>query len=189
MSQESSDTYDTLSSLLSSEDEGGVATVSKSDYRGDNVLAVSESAEIPSYSEKSITTESIGEDSPKPSSEGGHSPRSYGHEDVDNTTNSRILRLPAKSEKTPEVSDIDIMGESFKVERLEGGFFLVFHPKWSLSGIGSTLIEAEQAVYEDAAIAAEMYLDEPVSNLDYEANRMRDYLIRIKPIYANSQKA
>lgn len=189
MSQESSDTYDTLSSLLPSEDDGGVATISKSDYTGDDALAVSESAGVPSYSEKSITTESIGEGSSRSSSEGEHSPHSRGHEDVDDTTDSKNFGLSARSEKTPEVSEIDIVGETFKVERLEGGFFLVSHPKWSLSGIGSTLIEAERAVYEDAAIAAEMYLNEPVSNLDYEATRMRDYLIRIKPIYANSQKA
>lgn len=74
-----------------------------------------------------------------------------------------------------------IEGEQFIIENLDDGSFLLHHPKWSISGSGDTLAKAEVDVLRSAKVAAKLYFEASVHDLDTEALRMRDYLLELVP--------
>ena len=76
------------------------------------------------------------------------------------------------------VGEVDILGERFDVTRDAYGI-LVSHPRWSLTGRGDTLVEAELDLIENAKLLAEAYLEFPPSQLSPEANEMLDFLIQL----------
>jgi hypothetical protein len=84
------------------------------------------------------------------------------------------------SKSVDPVGVVEILGERFDVTRDAYGI-LVSHPRWSLTGRGDTLVEAELDLIANAKLLAEAYLEFPPSQLSPEANEMLDYLIQLMP--------
>ncbi|WP_456425094.1 hypothetical protein [Rhodocaloribacter sp.] len=82
------------------------------------------------------------------------------------------------SKSVDPVGVVEILGERFDVTRDAYGI-LVSHPRWSLTGRGDTLVEAELDLIANAKLLAEAYLEFPPSQLSPEANEMLDYLIQL----------
>ncbi len=82
------------------------------------------------------------------------------------------------SKSVDPVGVVEILGERFDVTRDAYGI-LVSHPRWSLTGRGDTLVEAELDLIANAKLLAEAYLEFPLSQLSPEANEMLDYLIQL----------
>ena len=73
----------------------------------------------------------------------------------------------------------EIAGEAFDIKQDDSGSITLLHPTWSLIGEGSSLLEAEQDLLSEAIELADLYLDFPLESLDYEALRLRNFLLRI----------
>ncbi len=82
------------------------------------------------------------------------------------------------SKSVDPVGVVEILGERFDVTRDAYGI-LVSHPRWSLTGRGDTLVEAELDLIANAKLLAEAYLEFAPSQLSPEANEMLDYLIQL----------
>lgn len=75
---------------------------------------------------------------------------------------------------------LDINGEQFRVRR-EDEKVVISHDRWSLVGIGDTLLEAKQALYEEARALSEVYLSRPPSEMTDDALDMRDFIAQVLP--------
>lgn len=182
MKQETDYTNESFSFTKPSHSKGGTATLSERGFTEENFTSAGETA--------------LGSESVECTEEKFSSLNFILEENLESRYSSRIDHPVRKKSDIHESSeedvveiakrfpDIVIFGESFRVEQFEDGSFLVSHPKWSLSGIGSNLFEAEREVYKSAKTASEIYLKESVRNLNYEALRMRKYLIELMPIHA-----
>jgi hypothetical protein len=118
----------------------------------------------------------------------------------ENVTSSTPVGVPDLSEKndlqTKEIHSgahndevwpqVELCGELFNIEKTDDDFFIVYHPKWSISGMGETLSKAELNLYKEVNIAAEVYLKESVSKMNYEANKMRDFILKTVSFNAES---
>ena len=71
-----------------------------------------------------------------------------------------------------------ISGEAFSFEINDQGVSLL-HGKWSLMGIGKTMLEAELSLHNEAVALAEILLEKPTEELDLEARRLRDFLLNV----------
>lgn len=61
----------------------------------------------------------------------------------------------------------------------EGGLKCLSHPKWSLTGSGENLHEAEKNLLINAKVMFEGYSNIPISKLTLEAIRFKDFLLSI----------
>lgn len=75
---------------------------------------------------------------------------------------------------------IIIAGEAFWLEPDEDseGGVVIRHPKWSLLGCGRTGIEAEIDLLAEAADLVPVFVHAPLTSLDAEALRLREFIIR-----------
>jgi hypothetical protein len=71
-----------------------------------------------------------------------------------------------------------IKGEEFRLER-ESDKIVLSHDKWSLTGEGSTLIEAELDVKNQIHEIAEEYIHAPITSLTNEAINLRDFILKV----------
>ncbi len=76
---------------------------------------------------------------------------------------------------------IDVFGQKFDVIE-EYGKIVVSHPRWSLSGVGDTLVEALEDLYKDFDKTCEWYSYYDRDMMTREAIDMTDYLISLVPI-------
>ncbi len=83
-----------------------------------------------------------------------------------------------KVKNQKRVLDYEIKGERFEIH-LKNDLVYINHPKWSLVGMGGTLLDAEIDMLEEAKLIAEEYLEMEDSQLSYEAQKFKEYLIRI----------
>jgi hypothetical protein len=74
--------------------------------------------------------------------------------------------------------EVDIFGEPFVLEFEDDEVYLR-HPRWSLIGAGSSLLEAEMDLLAEARDLSEVLLKVPHANLDPEAMSLRDFLFRV----------
>lgn len=72
----------------------------------------------------------------------------------------------------------EVAGEPFFLER-EDGYIYLSHIRWSLTGAGKSLLEAEQDLIEDARLKAEIYLSHPVEQMTYDAFEMGNFILRL----------
>ena len=72
---------------------------------------------------------------------------------------------------------MDLLGESFEVES-DDGVVVIQHPRWSLIGSGTTVLEAEADLLSCAREVAPLYVGVPLDSLSIEALEFRDFLIR-----------
>jgi len=71
---------------------------------------------------------------------------------------------------------INIFGEEFYFDKIDGEFY-IHHPKWSLSGEGNTILEAENNLRTEAK---EVFSILSISkNLDYSAKKMLEFISQI----------
>ena len=96
--------------------------------------------------------------------------------------NKRIDGGPARLEK-PLKGDVIastrlIAGESFDVEQ-DDGDIVISHRLWSLAGRGKSLASAEADLFKEASELAEVFLPIPVEKLDWNASRLREFLLKI----------
>lgn len=76
------------------------------------------------------------------------------------------------------IKKIKIKEEEFNVFS-DGENIIISHEKWSLSGIGKSLIEAERNLYFEAKDIFEHYKKYPSEDLTKEAAEMLGFLLRI----------
>ena len=75
---------------------------------------------------------------------------------------------------------MSILGERFVVDLHPDLGVVLQHPQWSLLGHGRTIVEAERLLLERArALGAILSGDLPFE-LDADALRMRDFLVRLR---------
>ena len=73
---------------------------------------------------------------------------------------------------------IGVAGEPFLLE-YENDSIMLTHSKWSLTGVGKSLIEAEQNILEEASGLARVFLDLSVNTLDENARHLREFLLKV----------
>jgi hypothetical protein len=73
------------------------------------------------------------------------------------------------------------MGEAFRVEIDEDGFWLV-HPRWSLIGLGRDLIAAEISLAREIKDVFRMFTDCAAEEFDEEAQRERAFILAAAPM-------
>ena len=71
-----------------------------------------------------------------------------------------------------------IASVEFLIEK-EDGYIYITHPRWSLTGMGRTFLEAEADLLTDAEDVADVYFDFDESELDKEALDMVAFLYSI----------
>lgn len=74
--------------------------------------------------------------------------------------------------------DYEYKGERFKIYR-KNGLIYISHPKWSLVGMGDTLLKAELDMLEDAKLIADEYINQPDTELSTQAIKFKQYLLKI----------
>lgn len=74
--------------------------------------------------------------------------------------------------------DYEYKGERFDIKK-ENGLLYISHPKWSLVGMGDTLLDAEIDMINGAKIIADDYINVPESTLSQEAVNLKRYLLKI----------
>ena len=70
-----------------------------------------------------------------------------------------------------------IQGEPF-LREVDGDEIILSHSKWSLVGIGSTVLEAEADLLDEVHDLTQIYLTIPVESLDQDGYRLRNFLLR-----------
>ena len=90
---------------------------------------------------------------------------------VDSEEVERILKI--ETEFSHLVSE-----EPFRATKADG-IFRLRHAKWSVMGEGATLLDAEQALLDEARIDAEVFLEIPLEELSADAIAYRRFLLRI----------
>lgn len=73
---------------------------------------------------------------------------------------------------------VEVAGEEFDVEK-EGDEYVLTHPRWSLLGMGRTLVEAEIDLIKGAREISPHYVGKSLSSLSRDAFMMRDFLLRV----------
>lgn len=81
-----------------------------------------------------------------------------------------------KVEYSPRSARVRVRGETFFVEIDEEAVYLT-HPRWSLSGVGATLGEAQLDLLQEAQAVAESLVDFDDGRLDGEAQKMRRFVL------------
>lgn len=71
-----------------------------------------------------------------------------------------------------------IAGEPFYLEK-EDDLIYIRHERWSLIGCGESLVAAEQDLLQEARDLFPIYTSMPVSKMDHEAARLRDFLFSV----------
>lgn len=95
---------------------------------------------------------------------------------VDEATPTVDNRGVSESGATVEAI-IEIHGVPFVVKKKGERVFLK-HNKYSLSGRGATLAEAETKLYESAKILAQVYLERPADEMTAGGLEMRDLILK-----------
>ena len=102
----------------------------------------------------------------------------------------QVARVDDSTEKIARVSEVkakiegllqfehSVAGEPFVVD-MEEDHLTIFHPTWSLIGVGNSLIEAEHNLIEEARLVSRVFLSIPLNELDPEAFRLYEFLLRI----------
>lgn len=72
----------------------------------------------------------------------------------------------------------EIAGEPFHMAYTERKVILN-HERWSLTGSGKTLLEAEKKIIAEAKQLAQVFLDIPLTSLDTNAKELREFLLKL----------
>ncbi|MFI5201617.1 MAG: hypothetical protein ACHQNE_04475 [Candidatus Kapaibacterium sp.] len=75
----------------------------------------------------------------------------------------------------PPAEAISILGEPLLLTT-HAGKRVLKHPKWSLTGTGKSLAEAQTALFEEAMDIADYYCRKPDELLDAEARKLKHFL-------------
>lgn len=76
------------------------------------------------------------------------------------------------------VKKYKIHGEEFNIYA-DGENLIITHPRWSISGFGKTLIDAERNLFKEAKEVLEHYNKYSISELSNDAKLMKDFLKQI----------
>ncbi|MDR8390639.1 hypothetical protein NC796_05790 [Aliifodinibius sp. S!AR15-10] len=99
-------------------------------------------------------------------------PDSLGSSEEKNDSNKNVeLKRTVQLEYTYK-------GERFNLDR-KNGLIYISHPKWSLVGMGETLLKAEIDMLKDARLIADEYISQSDSELSKEAQKLKQYLLKI----------
>jgi hypothetical protein len=99
------------------------------------------------------------------------------YENATNTVNNIKKCKELESKKIIKPTCI-IKNEIFNLE-FEDDMIYITHTKWSLTGMGKTLLEAELDLIEEANLIADVYLNEPLNKLSYESLKLRDFILKV----------
>ena len=94
------------------------------------------------------------------------------------TVSILLLREPKLTERKTDTHPYRFRGERFDLE-IDDGIFSLRHPRWSLMGTGTTLLEAEIDLLDEAREVVHAILELPITTLSFEAFRLREFLLRI----------
>lgn len=79
---------------------------------------------------------------------------------------------------TESPSEVAVYGERFSISE-DAGCIILTHPKWSLLGSGRTQTEAYADLIAEARDLAAELRDDDVSSLSPQAQRLREFVLRI----------
>ena len=84
---------------------------------------------------------------------------------------------PTGGKRSSLFTSIHIHGERFNVELDNDLGVLISHPRWSLLGHGSFLVEAEKMLMDYAQDLAESMVDDSPIEYTEEGNRLRNFVL------------
>jgi len=93
---------------------------------------------------------------------------------------------PIDEDQFVQIGSVEVHGERFRLEANGRGLVLLSHPKWSLSGMGETIIEAEEDLINMAKVVSDVYIESDPEYLTDDAIELREFIIKVLPVNASS---
>ena len=93
-------------------------------------------------------------------------------------SNNRRLSSNTIVRRSRNSAFLTILGQKFSVEEQNGEKILT-HPKWSLTGSGMTLADAQRSLLDEANDIAVVYLKTPDADLTSEALQLKHFLAEL----------